>query len=93
MASINHCSKDSIVVTLDGDDEFIGRNVLQVFNWAYQTKKAGVVYSNFYWFQQASSVIGGWTSEYPEDVKKNNLFRSTPLRLNHLFSFRNELAF
>lgn len=50
--SLNHCSKDSIVVTLDADDELIGRNVLQVFNWAYQTQKAGVVYSNFYRFQQ-----------------------------------------
>ena len=40
------------MVTLDADDEFIGRNVLQVFNWAYQTKKAGVVYSNYINFQQ-----------------------------------------
>ena len=51
-ASINNCGKDSIILTLDGDDEFIGRNVLQVFNWAYQSKKAGVIYSNFYWFLQ-----------------------------------------
>ena len=51
-ASINHCGKDSVVVTLDADDEFIGRNVLQVFNWAYQTKKAGVVYSNLYIYHQ-----------------------------------------
>ena len=55
-ASINHCSKDSIVAIVSGDDELIGRNVLQVFNWAYQTKKAGVIYSNYYNFQQPQSV-------------------------------------
>lgn len=62
LASINHCSKDSVVVTLDADDEFIGRNVLKVFNWAYQTKKAGVIYSNFYWFQQPQTLMYGFTS-------------------------------
>lgn len=47
-----HCGNDSIVVTLDADDEFIGRNVLKVINWVYVTKKAGVFYSNFvYWPQ------------------------------------------
>ena len=55
-ASMNHCSKDSIVAIVSGDDELIGRNVLQVFNWAYQTKKAGVIYSNYYNFQQPQSV-------------------------------------
>ena len=50
-AALRHCEKHSIVVTLDADDELIGRNVLKVFNWAYQTNKAGVVYSNFYWYK------------------------------------------
>jgi len=38
------------VIHVDGDDELIGRNVFKVFNWAYQTQKAGVVYSNYYRF-------------------------------------------
>jgi len=42
----------------------IGRNVLKVFNWAYQTKKAGVIYSNFYLYEQPKDVKLGFTSEY-----------------------------
>jgi hypothetical protein len=48
IASTKHCGKDDIVVTIDADDELIGRNALKVFNWGYQTKKLGVLYSNFY---------------------------------------------
>lgn len=50
LAAMNHCPFDSIVVNIDGDDELIGRNVLQVFNWGYQTLKAGVLYSNFIFY-------------------------------------------
>jgi len=45
---LNHCSKDSIVIMNDADDELIGRNTFKLFNWAYQTQKAGVIYSNYY---------------------------------------------
>ena len=32
---------------VDADDELIGRNTLKMFNWVYQTKKSGVLYSNY----------------------------------------------
>ena len=47
-----HCGRDSIVMLVDGDDELIGRNTLQLFNWGYQTKKVGVLYTNFYRYNQ-----------------------------------------
>jgi glycosyltransferase involved in cell wall biosynthesis len=53
IASTQHCAKDEIVVTIDADDELLGRNALKVFNWAFQTKKLGVVYSNFYFYRQS----------------------------------------
>jgi hypothetical protein len=61
MATTNHCSKNSIVLTVDGDDELIGRNVLKLLNWGYQTKKAGVIYSNFYFYYQPIEVNVGFT--------------------------------
>jgi glycosyltransferase involved in cell wall biosynthesis len=67
LASIHHCSKDSIVITIDADDEFVGRNVLNVFNWGYRTKKSGVIYTNFYWFQQPQTLMYGFTSEYSQN--------------------------
>jgi hypothetical protein len=32
---------------LDGDDSFIGRQVMATFNAAYQKNKAGLVYSQY----------------------------------------------
>ena len=60
-AAIKLCSKDSIVIIVDGDDEMLGRNTLQLFNWGYQTKKVGVLYSNFYLFAKDRSFQDGFT--------------------------------
>jgi hypothetical protein len=63
--AVEHCGNDSIIVTLDADDELIGRNVLKVFNWAYVTKKAGVIYSNFvFWSHSRGTIKAGFTSAY-----------------------------
>jgi len=59
-AAMVQCSKDSISIHVDGDDEFIGRNTLKLFNCAYQTKKAGVIYSDYIKFAPPGYVhIGG----------------------------------
>lgn len=57
-----YCSSDSIAVGIDGDDELIGKNVLKIFNAAYQKYKAGVIWSNFYWYDQGKSTKPGFTS-------------------------------
>ena len=41
----NHCNSGEIVMLLDGDDSFIGKQVLSAFSAAYQKHKAGLVYS------------------------------------------------
>lgn len=61
-----YCSQDSVVLNLDGDDEFIGKNVLKMFNTGYQRTKAGVLYSNFYWYEQGNNLMLGFTSEYTD---------------------------
>ena len=88
-ASHDYCSPDSVAVNLDADDEFIGKNVLKVFNAGYQLKKAGVLYSNFYWYDQGRNIMLGFTSEYTEADKKNANYRRAPQRFSHLRSFRN----
>ena len=62
--AIKHCSFDDVVVTVDADDELLGRNVLKLLNWAYVGKKAGVVYSNFYQYSQGEEVSKGYSEEY-----------------------------
>jgi hypothetical protein len=51
---------------LDGDDEFIGKNVLKVFNAGYRKLRAGVVYSNFYAYHPRFSMVSGFTAEYSD---------------------------
>ena len=57
----HYCSSDSISMILDADDELIGKNVLKIFNVAYQKYKAGVIYSNFVNYHQNIGVSLGFT--------------------------------
>ena len=70
-----YCSPDSIVMTLDADDEFLGKNVLKVFNAAYQEKKAGVIYSDCFWYDQVHFVKTSGTEEYSQKEKDERLYR------------------
>jgi hypothetical protein len=65
--------------------------VLKTTNAAYQKFKAGVIYSNFYWYNQGSQVMLGFTSEYTQDDKANNRYRDTTQRFSHMRTFRVEL--
>ena len=46
-------------MTVDGDDELIGRNVLNVFNANYQKLKAGFLYTNYYTYVVGNSINWG----------------------------------
>ena len=91
-AVINHCHNDSIVLNIDGDDEYIGRNVFQLFNNAYQKKKAGMVYTNYYWYN-GSKIIEGFTKAYSEHERNNSLYRSLKMKFSQTRSFRAELIY
>lgn len=53
------------------NSELIGKNVLKVFNTVYQTNKVGMVYSNFYTYDQGFSVRLGFNSEHSRDEMNN----------------------
>ena len=42
-----YCNLGEVVVIIDGDDSFIGRNVLALYNAIYQKDGAAMAYSNF----------------------------------------------
>ena len=64
-----------MAVTLDADDELIGKNVLKIFNAAYQQKKAGVIYSNFFFYEQGEKIEVGFTEDYTQDEKRMSKYR------------------
>lgn len=47
-AITNKCKSGEIVMLLDGDDSFLGRQVMSLFNAVYQQNKAGLVYSTYF---------------------------------------------
>jgi hypothetical protein len=52
-------------MSIDGDDELIGRNVFKIFNAEYQRLEAGVIYSNFFYFdQKEKKIMSGFTEQY-----------------------------
>ena len=75
IATHSYCSTDSVAMVVDADDELIGKNVLKVFNAAYQQKKAGVIYSNFFYYKHASFLRVGFTGEYSDREKDQNQYR------------------
>ncbi len=79
------------MINLDADDELIGKNVLKIFNAAHQKYRAGVIYSNFYWYDQRGRAQVGFTSEYTDEEKRNNAFREVNQKFSHLKSFKAEL--
>jgi len=76
---------------MDADDEFIGKNALKTFSAAYQLKKAGVIYSNFYLFNRGAKIVKGFTKDYTESEKKSSSYRQAKHKFSQLRSYRTEL--
>lgn len=53
------------------NNELIGKNVLKVFNAVYQANKVGMVYSNFYTYNQGFSINLGFNIEHSNDELLN----------------------
>lgn len=87
----SHCSEDSIVINLDGDDELIGKNVLKIFNANYQKHPMGMIYSNYHRLYSDLRIELGRTQQYPDKVKKDISFRSEGQHFSHLKTHRAEL--
>ena len=47
MAAKHYCQPEEIFLIIDGDDMLLGRQVLKLFNAAFQKYDAWFVYSNF----------------------------------------------
>jgi glycosyltransferase involved in cell wall biosynthesis len=62
----SHCSKDSFVINLAGNDELIGRNVLKIFSAVSQDGQPLLMYSNSYFHWPGGSYDYGIAGVYTE---------------------------
>ena len=81
--AIHSCPDYEIIVTLDGDDWFAHENVLQRVNQEYQND-AWLTYGQFVFYP---SMKLGFCHTIPEDVIRNNAFKSYSWATSHLRTF------
>lgn len=73
---------------LDGDDSFIGRNVLSLVNAVYMKERPVVLWSNFITINQNSRAGIGFSRDYMPTIRIQNSFRKLRGMLSsHLKTF------
>jgi hypothetical protein len=82
------CGENDIVVMLDGDDSFIGRNVLLLLNAVYQREKIALMWTNYLSITNNELINIGSNTDYSSAHRKYNVFRRTRAFFSsHLKSF------
>ena len=79
-------SKHDVNIILDGDDWFSSYNVLSYLNKIYTESDCLMTYGSYVYYPNGTK--GVEPSPYPEEVIKNNSFRSDNWRASHLRTFK-----
>ena len=83
---ISKPKKEDIIVTLDGDDWFFNKNVLENINQAYSEKKCWITYGSYVEFPSKNR--GKFSKKISEKIIEQNSFRESPWTSSHLRSFK-----
>lgn len=81
-AIMDHCDPDDIVVLLDGDDWFPGKNVLKYVNEQYNEHDCWIMYGQANWTNGQRGFASAYSPQEFENVRKS------PFRISHLRTFR-----
>lgn len=81
--------KDSIIITLDGDDWFPHENVLARINKEYKKFNCWMTYGTYEEFPYRD--VSQHYHEYPKEVRENKTFRQYKWLASHLRTFKREL--
>jgi hypothetical protein len=78
---------------LDGDDAFLGRQVMALFNAVYQKNRAAIVYSRYFVVSNNDrGGIGGSSREIPHELLEKDKFRAARgFFTSHLLTFYADL--
>jgi hypothetical protein len=80
---------DDVIILLDGDDWFASSLTLNHLNWHYENKECWITYGSY--ILHPHGVLGPEPSDYPKEVRDNNLYRQDRWRASHLRTFRRHL--
>lgn len=79
--AIHDCPDHKVIVMLDGDDKLADKDVLNYLASVYANKKIWITYGQF--MHVPPGKIGS-CREFPEEIRKNNRFRSHEWVASHL---------
>ena len=82
-------SDDEVNIILDGDDWLSSENVLSYLDQEYNNGRTLLTYGNYIYHPQG--FMGVEPSMYPDEIIKNNLFRTDQWRASHLRTFKTKL--
>ena len=64
---------------------------MKIFNAVYLKSKAGALYSNFIYYHLNILATPGFTKEYPQYIKDQNMYRTFSMYFHHVKTYRTEL--
>ena len=80
---------EDIIITLDGDDWFATKKVLESLNKIYNEQKCLMTYGSY--IEYPSMQRGKFSKKIPKDIIDRNLFRESEWMSSHLRTFKYKL--
>ncbi len=82
-------NEEDVIIILDADDWLSSPYVLSYLNSVYQKEKCLMTYGSYMYYPHGDKGIE--PSQYPDEVIKNNDYRSDSWRASHLRTFKKKL--
>ena len=80
---------DDIIITLDGDDLFARKNVLEILNNKYKETDCWMTYGSY--MEYPSGARGKFSRQIPKEIIEANTFRESEWMSSHLRTFKYNL--
>tara|TARA_R110000824_G_scaffold4779_4_gene22688 strand:+ start:11052 stop:11807 length:756 start_codon:yes stop_codon:yes gene_type:complete len=89
--AIEHSNPDNedVIITLDGDDWFATKNVLEILNNKYKETDSWMTYGSY--MEYPSRNRGKFSREIPKEIIESNAFRESEWMSSHMRTFKYKL--
>ncbi len=81
--------KEDVIITLDGDDWFATKNVLEILNNKYKETDSWMTYGSY--MEYPSRNRGKFSREIPKEIIESNTFRESEWMSSHMRTFKYKL--
>jgi len=86
---VSNPTDEDIIITLDGDDLFARKDVLEILNNKYKETDCWITYGSY--MEYPSGTRGKFSRQIPKEIIKTNTFRESEWMSSHLRTFKYKL--